>query len=128
MKILHVLDHSIPLQSGYTFRTRAILRQQAAAKWLEQLESGRLTIHVDADDVAEPLEEVEANIDRNVRRLALSLLLVGLLISLAIASNSPLLSFLPDDLARLLLIPLALGAILSLIYVAKLVWEAWRSR
>lgn len=27
-KILHLLDHSIPLQSGYTFRTRAILRQQ----------------------------------------------------------------------------------------------------
>jgi PEP-CTERM/exosortase A-associated glycosyltransferase len=29
MKILHVLDHSIPLHSGYTFRTLAILRQQA---------------------------------------------------------------------------------------------------
>jgi len=28
MRILHVLDHSIPLHSGYTFRTRAILQQQ----------------------------------------------------------------------------------------------------
>jgi PEP-CTERM/exosortase A-associated glycosyltransferase len=28
MKVLHVLDHSIPLHSGYTFRTRAILEQQ----------------------------------------------------------------------------------------------------
>jgi len=28
VKILHVLDHSIPLHSGYTFRTRAILEQQ----------------------------------------------------------------------------------------------------
>jgi PEP-CTERM/exosortase A-associated glycosyltransferase len=28
MKILHVLDHSIPLQSGYTFRTRSIIKQQ----------------------------------------------------------------------------------------------------
>lgn len=28
MRILHVLDHSIPLQSGYTFRTRNILREQ----------------------------------------------------------------------------------------------------
>ncbi len=28
MRILHVLDHSIPLHSGYTFRTRAILEQQ----------------------------------------------------------------------------------------------------
>lgn len=30
MRILHVLDHSIPLHSGYTFRTRAILEQQRA--------------------------------------------------------------------------------------------------
>ena len=30
MKVLHVLDHSIPLHSGYTFRTRAILKQQRA--------------------------------------------------------------------------------------------------
>ncbi len=33
MKILHVLDHSIPLHSGYTFRTRAILTQQRALGW-----------------------------------------------------------------------------------------------
>ncbi len=31
MRVLHVLDHSLPLQSGYTFRTRAILKAQAAA-------------------------------------------------------------------------------------------------
>jgi PEP-CTERM/exosortase A-associated glycosyltransferase len=28
MKVLHVFDHSIPLHSGYTFRSRAIIRQQ----------------------------------------------------------------------------------------------------
>ncbi|MBQ0719374.1 MAG: glycosyltransferase, exosortase A system-associated [Gammaproteobacteria bacterium] len=33
MKILHILDHSIPLHSGYTFRTRAILEQQRAMAW-----------------------------------------------------------------------------------------------
>jgi PEP-CTERM/exosortase A-associated glycosyltransferase len=33
VKILHVLDHSIPLHSGYTFRTRAILEQQRARGW-----------------------------------------------------------------------------------------------
>lgn len=33
MKILHVLDHSIPLHSGYTFRTRAILEQQRTLGW-----------------------------------------------------------------------------------------------
>jgi PEP-CTERM/exosortase A-associated glycosyltransferase len=33
MRILHILDHSIPLQSGYTFRTRNILLQQRALGW-----------------------------------------------------------------------------------------------
>jgi PEP-CTERM/exosortase A-associated glycosyltransferase len=32
-RILHVLDHSLPLHSGYTFRTRAILKTQQAAGW-----------------------------------------------------------------------------------------------
>ena len=30
-RILHILDHSLPLHSGYTFRTRAILTAQAAS-------------------------------------------------------------------------------------------------
>jgi PEP-CTERM/exosortase A-associated glycosyltransferase len=33
VKILHILDHSIPLHSGYTFRTRAILEQQRKLGW-----------------------------------------------------------------------------------------------
>lgn len=33
MRILHILDHSIPLQSGYTFRTLAILKEQRALGW-----------------------------------------------------------------------------------------------
>lgn len=30
-RVLHVLDHSLPLHSGYTFRTRAILKAQQSA-------------------------------------------------------------------------------------------------
>ena len=33
MRVLHVLDHSIPLHSGYTFRTAALLREQRARGW-----------------------------------------------------------------------------------------------
>ncbi|MDP2784979.1 MAG: glycosyltransferase, exosortase A system-associated [Sulfurimicrobium sp.] len=33
MRILHILDHSIPLHSGYTFRSAAILREQRALGW-----------------------------------------------------------------------------------------------
>jgi len=31
--VLHILDHSIPLHSGYTFRTRAIIEQQRKLGW-----------------------------------------------------------------------------------------------
>lgn len=42
MKILHVLDHSLPLHSGYTFRTLAILAAQAAMGWQTcQVTSGK---------------------------------------------------------------------------------------
>ncbi|HKR24874.1 MAG TPA: TIGR04063 family PEP-CTERM/XrtA system glycosyltransferase [Allosphingosinicella sp.] len=33
MRILHVLDHSLPLHSGYAFRTRAIVKAQLAQGW-----------------------------------------------------------------------------------------------
>lgn len=33
MRILHVLDHSLPLHSGYAFRTRAIVKAQLARGW-----------------------------------------------------------------------------------------------
>lgn len=54
MKILHVLDHSIPLHSGYTFRTRSILKQQHALGWQ--------TIHVTSPKHGDFTQSVE-NID-----------------------------------------------------------------
>lgn len=33
MKILHILDHSLPLHSGYTFRSQNILRSQCNRGW-----------------------------------------------------------------------------------------------
>lgn len=51
MRVLHVLDHSLPLHSGYSFRTAAILREQRALGWqTEQLTTprhGRATQDVD---------------------------------------------------------------------------------
>lgn len=53
MRVLHVLDHSIPLQSGYTHRTRAILREQRRLGW----ETSHLTSEKHPSEVLE--EEVE---------------------------------------------------------------------
>ncbi|MGC3961847.1 MAG: glycosyltransferase, exosortase A system-associated [Rhodocyclaceae bacterium] len=33
MRVLHVMDHSLPLHSGYTFRTAAIVREQRLRGW-----------------------------------------------------------------------------------------------
>lgn len=33
MRVLHILDHSIPLHSGYTFRTLSLLREQRKLGW-----------------------------------------------------------------------------------------------
>jgi PEP-CTERM/exosortase A-associated glycosyltransferase len=33
MRVIHILDHSIPTQTGYTFRTLAILKEQRALGW-----------------------------------------------------------------------------------------------
>jgi PEP-CTERM/exosortase A-associated glycosyltransferase len=52
--ILHVLDHSIPLHSGYTFRTLAILREQRKIGW----ETSHLTSpkHLGAESAEEVVD------------------------------------------------------------------------
>src|SRR5947207_14531817 len=51
MRILHVLDHSVPLHSGYTFRTLAILREQRRLGWE--------TFHLTSPKQGRCAEEVE---------------------------------------------------------------------
>ena len=51
MKILHVLDHSLPLHSGYTFRTVAILK--------EQRRLGLETVHVTSPKQGESTGPIE---------------------------------------------------------------------
>lgn len=53
LRVLHVLDHSIPLQSGYTFRTLSILREQRRMGWQ--------TFHLTSPKhgAAAPAEEVD---------------------------------------------------------------------
>jgi len=54
MKVLHVFDHSIPLHSGYTFRSRSILKQQHALG----IETCHVTSSKHGNDEAE-VEKVE---------------------------------------------------------------------
>ena len=54
LRILHVLDHSIPLHSGYTFRTLSILREQRKLGW----ETFHLTSpkHINCDVLEEDID------------------------------------------------------------------------
>lgn len=56
MKILHILDHSIPLHSGYTFRTAAILREQRRRGWQTVQLTGPRQVHCSvAEEVVDNL-------------------------------------------------------------------------
>ncbi len=57
MRILHVFDHSIPLHSGYTFRSRSILRHQRALGWeTAHLTSPRHTLNGPSKETVDGLE------------------------------------------------------------------------
>jgi len=57
MRILHVLDHGLPLHSGYTFRTRAILKAQIARGWTVAAVTGPR--HGDAGVIAEIVDGLD---------------------------------------------------------------------
>ncbi len=54
-----------------------------------QFRRGGITLFIDTSEVSKQVDEIDATITANMRRLTISLLLVGLLIGAGIASNSP---------------------------------------
>ncbi|HEX7874117.1 MAG TPA: TIGR04063 family PEP-CTERM/XrtA system glycosyltransferase [Sphingobium sp.] len=55
-RILHILDHSLPLHSGYTFRTRAILKAQQARGWTVMgITGGRHVLSGPAEEIVDGL-------------------------------------------------------------------------
>lgn len=67
MRILHVLDHSLPLHSGYTFRTRAILKAQMARGWTVAGVTGP-RYHT-GDSPFETLDGIDFHRTKQMRRL-----------------------------------------------------------
>ena len=54
LRVLHVLDHSIPLHSGYTFRTLSILREQRRLGWdTHHLTSPKHTAPSDSEETVD---------------------------------------------------------------------------
>ena len=67
MRILHVLDHSLPLHSGYTFRTRAILKAQMERGW--QVAGVTGPRYHTGDAPFETLDGIDFHRTRQMRRL-----------------------------------------------------------
>lgn len=56
-RVLHALDHSLPLHSGYTFRTRAILKaQEAAGLEVRAITSQRHNLEAEWEDAQETID------------------------------------------------------------------------
>ena len=68
MRILHVLDHGLPLHSGYTFRTRAILKAQQALGWQVAAVTGPR--HGDAPAAVESVDGLTFHRTPPIRKLA----------------------------------------------------------
>jgi PEP-CTERM/exosortase A-associated glycosyltransferase len=58
MKVLHVFDHSLPVQDGYSYRSLAILQQQRARGWQTAQVTGIKHLAPHAGSEVAPIEEV----------------------------------------------------------------------
>jgi len=67
MRILHILDHGLPLQSGYTFRTRAILKAQEQRGWRVAAVTGP-RYHGESGDAVESLDGLTFHRTRVLRK------------------------------------------------------------
>lgn len=98
----------------------------ATTKWLDQYESGKLSVHLDLGDLNDEMERIEKSVNRNITLLALTLLLVGLLIGSAIATN------LTSQWGGIQLSSIAFflflgGAVIATAIGLRIVWSVWNS-
>jgi PEP-CTERM/exosortase A-associated glycosyltransferase len=95
LRILHLFDHSIPLHSGYTFRSRAILNAQRALGW----ETAHVTSAKQGTTIAETELEDGLEFHRTANTAAVSIPIAGQLFvsrTLARRAQRVVKSFKPD--------------------------------
>lgn len=98
----------------------------ATGKWLEQYERGRLGVSLDISDLSPQIDRLDQTVTRNVTLLALSLLLAGLLVGSAIATN------LQSEWGGIKLSNVAFflflgGAVIATVFGLRIVWSVWNS-
>ena len=128
MRILHVLDHGLPLQSGYTFRTRAILKAQEQRGWQVAAVTGPRH-HADRGDAVESIDGLTFHRTRAARRGGVVGELAGIA-AFARRIDAAVESFRPDILHAHSPVLDALAALrvarrrdLPLVYEIRAFWE-----
>ena len=100
--------------------------EEALAGWLSQFQRGKFVVHLDGTDLTKQIAEIDATITRNSRRLALALLVVGLLIGGGIASSVP--STLFPQLAQLAYLIFVGAAVCAAAVIVRSLWRWLRGK
>jgi predicted unusual protein kinase regulating ubiquinone biosynthesis (AarF/ABC1/UbiB family) len=110
------------MRTGREIVRRLPSLSDATLSWLDQYQSGKLTLYIDSRDLSKNLEDF----GWGVRQLAIAVLLVAILFGSASAMESGLLNhvrYAPTVLAALFLIAL----FVAFLWVFKMVREVWKS-
>ena len=100
--------------------------EQAIGGWLDQFQRGKFVVHLDGTDLTKQIAEIDATITRNSRRVALALLVVGLLIGGGIASSVP--STLFPQLAQVAYLIFVGAAVCAAAVVVRSLWRWLRGK
>lgn len=98
----------------------------ATLKWMDQIERGKLSVHVDTSDIGKEVDKLDSVLMRSVTLLALAMLLAGLLIGSAIASTLQLVIG-GINLANIAFFLFLGGAGITTLLVLRIAMNVWRS-
>jgi predicted unusual protein kinase regulating ubiquinone biosynthesis (AarF/ABC1/UbiB family) len=106
---------------------RAPSLSDATLKWLDQYQSGRLTVHVDTSDLSRDIDRIATDARVVFDRVFIAVILAGLLIGSAIVSQlTQPIEIIGISLTDLAGIAFVVSALFGLYFVASYVWEAFR--
>jgi ubiquinone biosynthesis protein len=106
---------------------RAPSLSDATLKWLDQYQSGRLSVHVDTSDLSRDIDRIGTDLRSIFDRVFIAVILAGLLVGSAIVSNlTQPIDFLGISLTDLAGVAFVVSALFGLYFVASYVWDAFR--
>jgi len=106
---------------------RAPSLSDATLKWLDQYQSGKLTVHVDTSDLSRDIDNVRTDVRSVFDRVFIAVILTGLLIGSAIVTQLTVsVEFLGISLTELAGVAFVVSALAGLYFVVSYVWSAFR--